>query len=123
MQIIGLIKEYDQKNAKSYFDYQKNCLYDHKVQILNYLRSGICFAVTMKVVQSLIPNDKNIIGGISYYTDGYWIWPNYMVYYFEKESIELPKDFIASILERKLPPQNKIDPAEAINFFKESGLT
>lgn len=122
MKIIGLLKEYNQKNAKSYFDYQKNCHYNHKAQILNYLQNGISFAVTMKVVESLIPNEKNIIGGISYFTDGYWIWPSYIIYYFEKESIELPEDFIAFVLEKKLPLESKIDLSEAINFLEENGI-
>lgn len=123
MQIIGLIKEYDSKNAKSYFDYQKNCTYDHKAKILNYLQNGIAFTVTMTVVESLIPDDHKIMGGIHYFTDGYWIWPSYIIYYFEKESIELPEAFITTVLEKELPVKSKIDLTEAIIFLKENGTT
>ncbi|MBE8724365.1 hypothetical protein [Flavobacterium hungaricum] len=118
MKIIGLLKEYNQENAESYFDYRKNCSYENKDQILNYLQNGISFAVTMQVVQSLIPEKKEIIGGVSYFTDGYWIWPSYMVYYFEQESIELPQEFLESISEKALPSKNKIDLSEAVNFLK-----
>jgi hypothetical protein len=121
MKIIGLIKEYDNKiTSKSYNEYKKNCLYTNKEEILNYLNKGISIAATMNVVKSLAINDNSIIGGINYMTDGYWIWPNYIVYYFKKESIELPTEFIEYILNKKLPCINEINKDEAIDFLKRN---
>jgi hypothetical protein len=121
MKIVGLIREYDNKiTSKSYKEYKKNCLYIDKQEILNYLNKGISIAATMNVVKSLAINDNSIIGGINYMTDGYWIWPNYIVYYFKKESIELPAEFIEYILKKKLPCINEINKDEAIDFLKRN---
>ena len=120
MKIIGLIKEYDnQITSKSYHEYKKNCSYTNKEEILNYLNKGISIAVTMNVVKSLAINDNSIIEGITYMTDGYWIWPNYIVYYFKKESIELPVEFIEYILNKKIYSIEGINEKEAIDFLKK----
>lgn len=121
MKIVGLIKEYDNNIiSKSYIEYKKNCLYSSKEKILDYLNNGISIAVTMNVVKSLAVNDNSIIGGINYMTDGYWIWPNYIIYYFKKESIELPTEFIEYILNKKMPSIDDINKLEVIDFLKKN---
>ncbi|PVX44447.1 hypothetical protein C8C85_0181 [Flavobacterium sp. 103] len=122
MELIGIIKEYSPEyKGKEYVKFKTKCNYDNKENILNYLQNGIPIAVTMQVVQSLIKDDLSIIGGITYLTDGYWIWPNYLNYYFDKESIELPSKFIDFISKNKtskiLSDEEKL---EAINFIKNS---
>lgn len=119
MELIGIIKEYSPEyKGKEYIKFKKKCNYDNKENILNYLQNGIPIAVTMQVVKSLIKDDLSIIGGITYLTDGYWIWPNYLSYYFDKESIELPSKFIDFIYKNRktVVDENKL---EAINLLKQ----
>jgi hypothetical protein len=121
MELIGIIKEYSPEyKEKKYIKLKTKCNYDNKENILNYLQNGIPIAVTMQVVQSLIKDDLSIIGGITYLTDGYWIWPNYLSYYFDKESIELPSKFIDFISKNKNRKTifNE-DKLEAINLLKQ----
>ncbi|WP_264552147.1 hypothetical protein [Flavobacterium sp. N2038] len=120
MELIGVIKEYNHElSDKRFHDYKTGFNYHDKEKILNYLKNGTPIAVTMHIVHSLIKDDNSIIGGVSYLTDGYWIWPSYLYFYVDTVSIELPLDFLNSISknkETKLISDAKI--AEAINLLK-----
>ncbi|TDO94896.1 hypothetical protein [Flavobacterium sp. 245] len=72
----------------------------------------------MQIVYSLIKDDSNIIGGISYLTDDYWIWPNYLNYYVDKVSIELPESFVDFIFKNKISELiSEEQKREAINLL------
>ena len=120
MRLIGVISEYnDELSGKKFHDYKIRSDYQNKEMILNYLKKGTSIAVTMQVVKSLIKDDSSIIGGVSYLTDGYWIWPNYLHFYVDKLSIELPSDllnFISKNEQIKLISDGQ--KLEAINFLK-----
>lgn len=120
MRLIGIISEYnDELDGKKFHDYKIKCDYQNKEVILNYLQKGTSIAVTMQVVKSLIKDDISIIGGVSYLTDGYWIWPNYLNFYVDKLSIELPSDFL-NFISKNGPIKliNDDQKLEAINFLK-----
>ncbi|WP_029285864.1 hypothetical protein [Pedobacter sp. R20-19] len=122
MKIIGLIREYNNENNFSiaYKDYKKNILNDSKPMILEYLKHrGIAFATTMQIIKSLELNNDTTIGGLVYYTDGVWIWPNYLSYYLEFFDIEISEDFIENINSNNRLP-SEIDLDEAIRFVKNN---
>lgn len=122
MKIIGLIREYSNENNFSiaYKDYKKNILNDSKPMILEYLKHrGIAFATTMQIIKSLELNNDTTIGGLVYYTDGVWIWPNYLSYYLEFFDIEISEDFIENINSNNRLP-SEIDLDEAIRFVKKT---
>ena len=123
MKIIGLIEEHSNRNkfSQPYKEFRKGIFNSSKLQILDYLNQGVLFATTMQVVSSLEANDKTIIGGIAYYTDGKWIWPNYLVYYLTKYDIEIPKYFVDSTKEIG-NINNKIDVEKAISFLKNNNI-
>jgi hypothetical protein len=122
MELVGIINEYSPElGIKKYVDYKIKCNYNDKEKILNYLQNGIPVAVTMQLANSLIKDDFSIIGGIIYLTDGYWIWPNYINYYFDKVSIELPLNFVNFILNNKMRQTiNDKEKREAINLLKSN---
>ncbi|NTE04386.1 hypothetical protein G6M26_06085 [Agrobacterium tumefaciens] len=122
MKIIGLIREYSNENNLSiaYKDYKKNILNDSKPVVLEYLKHrGIAFATTMQIIKSLELNNDTTIGGLVYYTDGVWIWPNYLSYYLEFFDIEISEDFIENINSNNRLP-SEIDLDEAIRFVKNN---
>ena len=104
MKLIGYFKEYESPNytirsnkkKKIEFEFFNEILSD-KSKIKSYLENGHKFASTMTVVSSLIEGDDTIIGGISHLTDGEWIWPSYLSYYFDKYNLKLNKYFINHI--------------------------
>jgi hypothetical protein len=122
MELVGIINEHSPElGIKKYGDYKIKCNYNDKEKILNYLQNGIPVAVTMQLANSLIKDDFSIIGGIIYLTDGYWIWPNYINYYFDKVSIELPLNFVNFILNNKMKQTiNDKEKREAINLLKSN---
>ncbi|WP_289665160.1 hypothetical protein [Flavobacterium panacagri] len=119
MKLIGVISEYNQELSKKKFsEYKTGIEYQNKETILTYLKNGIPIAVTMQIVRSLIKNDNSIIGGISYLTDGYWIWPNYLHFYVENLSIELPSDFVNFISKnREISYVSDAEKHKAINLL------
>lgn len=106
MKIYGFIKEHTESDfSKSFIDYKYHQEVDNKEEILYYLKSGYLIAATMHVIKSLFDNE--IIAGVSYYTDGKWIWPNYLYYYLENYDIEIPQDFqyhIFKNINKKISP-------------------
>lgn len=120
MELIGAIKEYDcELSDKRFHDYKTGFNYHDKEKVLNYLKNGISIAVTMHIIHSLIKDDNSIIGGVSYLTDGYWIWPSYLYFYVDTISIELPLDFLNSISKKKeIKWISNAKIAEAINLLK-----
>lgn len=63
-------------------------------KIVEYLRSGICIAGVMNITRDIFTHD--VIDGLSYHTDGMYIWPIYFPYYIEKYpgKVLIPSDFI-----------------------------
>ena len=90
--------------------------------ILDYLlRRGIAIATNMQVVKSLEKNDNTILGGVVYFTDGIWIWPNYLSYYLRNFDIEISLAFKKFIMEQNIR-NDLIDTNEAIAFLKKSKI-
>ncbi|TRX33230.1 hypothetical protein FNW52_15845 [Flavobacterium sp. ZT3R18] len=122
MKTIGFIYEHNPILYSLRFDeFKKKCTYDNEM-VLKHLKKGSVIATTMHVISSLIKNDNQIIGGILYLTDGDWIWTNYLSYYVEKESIELPEDFLNHIKNASKEKQ-KLDALKienAVNFLKKN---
>jgi len=124
MKVIGLISEYCNvtKFSLPYNNYKKRVVSESKQLILEYLKNeGIPFATTMHIIKSLEINDNKILGGIIYYTDGNWIWPNYLCYYLENFDIEIPVCFIEYLKEND-KKNVQIDTERAIVFLKDNKI-
>ena len=103
MKYTGFIKNYHPniEGIKNFRDIQFDFYQNDKNQIVEYLESGSKIAVSMHIIESLIPNDSKVIGGLFYFTDGKWIWTNYLIYYLKFYNIEIESDFITHIREQK----------------------
>ena len=90
--------------------------------ILDYLlKGGIAIAINMQAIKSLERNDNTILGGIVYFTDGVWIWPNYLSYYLRNFDIENPLAFKRFIMAQNIR-NDLIDTNKAIAFLKQSKI-
>lgn len=121
MKTLGFIWEHENiKNGIKNFKEFHYSISPRKSEILEYLKNGETIAVTMNIIESLYEGDNNIIGGVTYLTDGKWIWPNYLIYYLEKFNIEINNEFVDYVLEKKNKESVKnIDKKKAMNYLKE----
>ncbi|WP_136467458.1 hypothetical protein [Flagellimonas onchidii] len=121
MKALGFVKEHENMNneVKNFeeFHYSIN---PYKNEILKYLKTGETIAVTMNIIKSLYNGDDNIIGGVVYFTDGNWIWTNYLIYYLEKYNIEINNEFVDYVLGKKSNEQkDNLNKQKAIKYLKE----
>lgn len=98
---------------------KENCQIIDKKKIINYLNTGEEIASEMRLISSLLPNSR-ILGGITYFTDGFWIWPSYLSEYFLDADLILEKPFLNAIFENNFAIPENIDISNAISFFKEN---
>lgn len=88
--------------------------------VLSYLENGgSMFAVTLQVVKSFATGE--VIGGVSFITDGFWIWPSYFGHYLTKSLIGVPRDFLEYIMEHSksgLDNHQKENLSSAVEFHK-----
>lgn len=120
MQLLGFIREYEQNNSlkkfKEYKLFEKN---SRKAQVLKYLRNGIPIATKMHIIESLKNDDDTILGGIIYFSDGFWIWTNYYIYYLDRYDMEIDIDFINHLHNNKFEIK---DTNSIVSFLKEHNI-
>jgi hypothetical protein len=103
MKIIGLISEYGFKGeaAMEFLDFNKKTgiglSASEKDKLLEYLKNGETIAISPIAIKSLYENENNVLGSLSYLTDGFWIWPSYLTYYFETNGVGLHDEFIGYV--------------------------
>lgn len=126
MKFTGLIKEHCEPNtyledlSLSIFDMIDK---DHiqnfdKENVIKYLNEGKTIASEMRLISSMLPNSR-ILGGITYLTDGIWIWPNYLSEYLLETDLIIEKSFLKTISENNYILPQSIDVEKVISFFKE----
>lgn len=91
---LGFWKEYtsnpeDESILNAKFDIEN--LY--KKRILEYLNSGIEILLTRGAKRCKL-DEKIFAPHGKIYFDGYWIWSEGLIYYFEKHGLKLPSDFL-----------------------------
>lgn len=101
MKFIGFIKEHHLpiiRGSERVTPNLETKLYEKYVlsKILDFLEGGVSIAVEMHVIFSFLDNKG--ICGMSYMTDGYWIWPSYLAHYLEHGKIVLNDNFIDYVL-------------------------
>ncbi len=124
MEFLGLIKEHESINrgVKSFKEFNFT-ISPYKDEILKYLKNGESIAVTMNMVESLYDGDNNIIGGLTYLSDGKWIWTNYLIYYLEKFDIEITDEFVEYVLNKKnMQSEKNFNKQNAIKYLNEKKI-
>ncbi|MFE4819908.1 hypothetical protein ACFVW1_10330 [Streptomyces olivochromogenes] len=62
--------------------------------VVRYLKAGSPLAVTGSWDDDLLDPDSKRISQYMIHTDGVWIWPSTLVYYFIRYRTELPDEFL-----------------------------
>lgn len=95
-------KEFPEFKKPELFDFisidehLKNALpFDENV--LKYLKSGYKLSGYRGFDRDLLNSEKIVFGTYSQYTDGYWVWHEYIIYYYENYNISLPGNFLETV--------------------------
>ena len=78
-------------------------------QICKYLESGVTLVTSPGVASDVINPERGEIGTLSALTDGTWLWPGDLAYYVRNYSIELPDEFIQSMVNNNWSVPIKIE--------------
>ena len=114
MKLVGYFKEQDSSFEDKYvsihdvankFDGSKKL----KINIVQYLRSGISVSVCPTMVHDVLETEHEI-GELSTLTDGIYQWPSDYVYYIEKYNLKIPDDFINHMQKNKWQVDQCFDP-------------
>jgi hypothetical protein len=119
MKYVGIIREHHLDGLQTPLTYLSHKLTpEEKNMVLSYLENhGNMFAVTMQVVRSFVTGE--VIGAISFSTDGFWIWPSYFAHYVAKSGVPIPKGFIDYLLGGNKQDSKEldcVDNSSAIDF-------
>lgn len=103
MKLVGFIKKHDDHDfSKSLNDYLLDGYETpNRNEILEFLKKGQLCLAWMEWIFDDDENDTSI-GPNGYYTDGEWVWPNYLSYYLLKHSnFKIEQSFIDYVLENQ----------------------
>lgn len=103
MKFLGYIKRYDSnlKFAESLSSYRGKNRIDREdlENLIKYLKDGSLLWTWMEY---WIDDEKESIGGATYYTDGEWVWPFYFIHYLEKyKDLKIADEFIDHVKARE----------------------
>lgn len=101
MKFIGFISEHDNYSfAKERSFYFNGKDVDANMQlVLDYLKRGELCVPLMGGAEDV---DEEMIGLISIYTDGEWLWPKYFINYLEKyPNFKIEEEFVQHVLKNK----------------------
>lgn len=122
--LLGWWKEQDFHNAKGVHSFdsirdgfnEELCSLD---EILDYLSSGT------PIYSSMLKDEKDVVSGVilgpvSVYTDGEWIWPSSLEHHLINYSVALPKKFIDKVISGELPDEPTEKEIDAIVEYIET---
>jgi hypothetical protein len=67
---------------------------NEKPEIVSYLKNGQMVMFCPDIVFDVLNDNEEYIGNSSVFTDGVYLWRDYLIGYFEKYNLLLPSDFI-----------------------------
>ena len=120
IQFTGFISEYHPNiaNAMPYKNYFKGRCIEEKYRdkVLDYTKNGILFCPSMRAIEDLLSNKS--VGSGSFYTDGKWIWPEYMIYYLKNNPNYHVEDvFIKDLVNKGFKYDKSKINERKLNFF------
>ena len=86
--------EHGEADGPSLRDAVRDSLPPHREHIAGYLRSASVIAATGMVVDDVLDPERKNVAELMVLTDGEWVWPSDLVYYFEQYNVALPEDFV-----------------------------
>ena len=121
MKLTGFILEHHSDIGtplKEYTDNSANYLPDRE-KVIKYLKSGVVIFSWMGYVNDIDTGEPLVPD--SYMTDGFYVWPNYLIHYYEKyPRFLLDTEFTDSMIKGKFKIRpSKIDIDSYCNSFLE----
>lgn len=113
MKYFGFIKEHDDYDMSKNIDElisNSTIVDDNLNDVLKYLQKGVMAVPLMGCVENAKDplfgtdnyDDENFIAFNIIYTDGTWLWPQYIIEYIKKyPNIKLNQDFVKHVLNNK----------------------
>lgn len=113
MKYFGFIKEHDDYDMSKNIDelISNSIIVDDNLNdVLKYLQKGVMAVPLMGCVENAKDplfgtdnyDDENFIAFNIIYTDGTWLWPQYIIEYIKKyPNIKLNQDFVKHVLNNK----------------------
>lgn len=113
MKYFGFVKEHDEYSiSKSIHELvlDGNSVNVHKDEVLKYLQKGVMAVDLMGGCENAKNplfgtdnyNDDSFIAYFACYTDGIWLWPQYIIEYIKKyPHIKLDIDFVNHVIKNK----------------------
>lgn len=143
MKAVGLLKAFDNgaDDAKLLAEYLNDEAIDEslRISVLNYLKNGHHFTGLMEwwvdfedygklysegegfvSDEDEVTDDARIIGSSAYYTDGKWIWAEYLPYYLDKyPNFAIDNQFVEDLKNRnyQMPDVSEEQRKAALNYF------
>jgi hypothetical protein len=89
--------------------------YKNKESLVSYLSGGQIILLVPAAESDCLSDDGEIIGSWSIYSDGRWLWRDFLIGYVKKYNIGLPKDFIVNAEHNNwVCPKLSVDAEEAV---------
>lgn len=112
MQYFGFIKEHDDypiSESIHQLIMDDNPISTHKDDVLEYLQKGVLAVSLMGCIDGDAKNplpeeetDDSFIAYYACYTDGTWLWPQYIIEYIKRYPyLQLNPEFITHVIENK----------------------
>lgn len=125
IKLIGFVSEYhpDAPEAQPYKSYFRESDVEDKYrnEVLGYIKNGILFSASMRAIEDLVSGED--VGSDAYYTDGKWIWPEYMIYYLENKPNYIIEDqFVQDLINKGFKYDKSKINEKKLNFFLSKHL-
>lgn len=120
MKFVGILRDHERglfKIGHSLSEYQmhEDAPVQNLQKILNYLENG---AVVVAFLHFVFDNMNNPIAPFIIYTDGTWVWPSYLGYYYSKHYTDLiPEAFLVDMKYNSFNPP-KVDDEKLLEAQK-----
>jgi hypothetical protein len=94
-------------NIESFID--SNWHPEDKSLIVNYLRTSPNVVASSAMPTSCMLCEERLGDPGSFFSDGYWLWPERLVHYIEKHNLRIPDEMVKYIQEKKYLPPSELD--------------
>lgn len=101
MKTVGFIKQYDNESFSNELDtyFKDAVINENRESLIQYMQKGLlCIPLMGAVDNPFDEDDDEFIGYIAVYTDGVYIWPNYVIAFLKKyPNFHLDDEFVKHV--------------------------
>jgi len=89
--------------------HRRNVPHSDEERMIHYLESGSLCGVVPGVEEDPLGDTPTMIGAPNIYTDGFWAWPETIIYYLREYHLLLPEDFVKHMRDRDFQCPSNLD--------------